>query len=93
MPTYCDVFNEIVPEISVEVQLILCGQVDAYVTGLEEFFVRAQPYWLGSWVSTGLCPSLTPARWMASLRYTVALLVRSPRDRDGFSAAPNRLLR
>lgn len=33
--------------------------------------------------------SLLPAQWTASVRDTGALLVHSPHDRDGFSAAPN----
>lgn len=33
--------------------------------------------------------SLLPAQWTASVRDTGALLVHSPHNRDGFSAAPN----
>lgn len=58
-----NVFNEIVPEMSVEVRCnimwpsrcVCCWCVERSVQRRgESFLVHAQPHWLGSWVSTDL---------------------------------------
>lgn len=62
-----NVFNEIVPELLVEVQYksmwpngCICCWIGEERG--ESLLTHAQPNWFGSWVSTDLCTSLTHAQ-------------------------------
>lgn len=91
MPTHrYNVFNEIVPEMSVEIQLILCGQADGKGSHFSCMFgLLGSP--LGFPQASALHSHLLGGRPV--VRGTVGSLVHSPHDGDGFSAAPNLLLK